>query len=159
MGQKVEYSATILTARANTLAGFNVATSGLDEGQYTLIMPAGTFIFEANDANETVTDKELRVTFTVKTSDAPVTNFSETLSNVSFINPLARTSDVVFKDVVLNDLIIYAYNFEVSNLVAGSGKVKVKSTMWGSTVIEGKLVKYDTFQQDYGDLYGRDFSR
>ena len=157
-GQKVEYSATILTARANTLAGFNVATSGLDEGQYTLIMPAGTFIFEANDANETVTDKELRVTFTVKTSDAPVTNFSETLTNVSFINPLARTSSVVFKDVVLNDLIIYAYNFDVSNLVAGSGKVKVKSTMWGSTVIEGKLVKYDTFQQDYGDLYGMDLS-
>lgn len=158
MGQRVEYTATILTAKANRLADFDVATSGLDGGKYILIMPAGTFTFEANDPTKVVTDKELRASFTVKNSDAPATNFSETLTNVSFINPSARSSSVIFKDVILNDLVVYAYKFDVSGLVPGTGKVRVKSTMWGNTVIEGKLVKYNTMQQDYGAIYGMDFT-
>lgn len=151
--QKVDYTKTILTPRTNKLAQFNVATTGLDAGKYTLVMPKGTFTYEPLDANKPVADKELTVTFEIGTSDAPTTDFSETLTNISFMNPNARNSSVIHKDVILNDLIVYAYNFDVTGLVPGTGKVKVKNATWGNTVIEGILVKYDTMAKDYGSEY------
>lgn len=157
-GEKVAYEPQIVTSRPNTVASFNVATTGLPNGKYTLILPLGTFTYEATDSKKTVKDTQLSATFTIKNTNLPTTDFSETLNNVSYLNPnIINTTSVVYKDVVLNDLVVYAYKYDVSGLVAGTGKVKIIS-LFGTSVVEGKLVAYPNIAEELGSFGSTDFS-
>ena len=121
-------------------------------------VPLGTFTYEATDSKKTVKDKQLSVTFTIKNTDLPTTDFSETLNNVSYLNPnVVNTTSVIYKDIVLNDLVVYAYKYDVSGLVAGTGKVKIIS-LFGTSVVEGKLVAYPNIAEELGSFGSTDFS-
>lgn len=157
-GETVTYDTQIVKSRANTVASFDIATSGLPNGKYTLILPVGTFTCEALDATKTVTDKQLSVTFTIQNSDLPTTDFDEVLSGVSYLNPnVMKTTEVVYKDIVLNDLVVFAYKYNVSGLVPGTGKVKVVS-VFGVPIMEGKLVAYPNIAAELGQYSTTDFT-
>ena len=57
----VDFTGTILTEASNNSFAVNIA--GLDEGDYTLVLPAGTF--EYNSPGNSVEDKEMKVSFTI----------------------------------------------------------------------------------------------
>ena len=103
-------------------------------------------------------NEAMTLTYVVDGSQNTSATFSETLSNVSYLNPnVINTTRVVYKDIVLNDLIVYAYKYDVSGLVPGTGKVKVLYDL-GTTALEGKLVAYPNIAEELGSYGGTDFS-
>jgi hypothetical protein len=64
-GVKVNFSGTILTPIENSETDFYVNTNGLASGIYGLMMPEGTFTFEAIEEGKTVKDMEMKADFTI----------------------------------------------------------------------------------------------
>ena len=65
-GQTVSFDGVILTSKTDTQ--FDVNTTGLPAGKYTLVMPKGTFTDEVA-SNEIIVDVELTASFEVLTTD------------------------------------------------------------------------------------------
>lgn len=79
---KVTFSGEILS-ETDVVGRFNVNTSGLAAGLYTLVMPEGTFAFETAEEGKTVKQIELLHDFSVETGTTPAPNVPKAEINSS----------------------------------------------------------------------------
>lgn len=88
---------------------FEVNTSKLSEGSYTLVLPVGTFSYEKLDKE--VSDVELRVAFTVKKYVEPEPDFQYTYNGqFSCLQTLIMMQEniTIVADTDLNDFVLFA---------------------------------------------------
>ena len=148
-GEVVPFTGTILSKRSDTQ--FNVATTGLAEGKYTLVMPKGTFAYEVEEG-KAVEDKELTVVFEIL-ADEPVTDeFNYTLDAYVYFMPLLDEGLTYYRATDFNELIVYVSKYWYSGLVANPNKiVSFQTTTVGGSALTGHFENYPTFAQDYPD--------
>ena len=153
-GETVPYEGSILTPKTGTKTQFNVNTDKLEPGNYTLLLPAGTFKCLVESGKD-VTDVDMTHGFTI---EVPEDDFIYSYTNLAFVTTKDRNKkgiDVI-QDVDLNDFVICVYDFWGYSALYGNpnGKVSVRST-FGGDVVSGHFEPYSTKElvKNYGDEY------
>lgn len=151
-GEEVSFQATILTRRTDT--EFFVNTAGLRPGKYELLMPKGTFAYVV-DEGKTLNDVDLTVFFEIRDNSGTVTDDFRYIYDayiIFFPASRIRTSGY-YKDVDLNEFIIYIDPSMYDGLVANPDKQVKIITTGGGVATTGRFVNYPEFAQDYGQEF------
>ena len=147
-GSKVNFEGTILTRNTTNNTQFYVNTTGLTSGDYTLVMPKGTFICMKN--GEVTADIELSKSFKIKSSsDDNTTGFIEDFRFICYQTQV-RASISSIKDVELNQLYLYSYgNEEVGGIYADPTKeVYIVQAQTDGAIAKGHFEPYPEFSED-----------
>ena len=152
----VSFAGTILT-KASADNSFAVNTTGLEAGNYTLVLPAGTFAYSKDGSN--IEDKEMSVSITINSTSSGSGNFNYSYNRYSYnlIGCIETKTDDYIADTYLNDFILYSYvPQDYTGLVADPTKVvKVVRYRTGTVAATGHFETYSNFSKDYPDYDGR----
>ena len=147
---RIVYSSNVLTA-TNDSTLFQVNTRGLTAGTYTLVVPAGTFIY--TNSNLSIKDGDLILNFEIRnnssTTDEPNFNYSYNKYNV-MQNLTMNVNNMVSTD--LNDIVIFAYLDDYTDLIPNEKKeVSIVKFRSGVIVNTGHFEVYpdSAFQATY----------
>ena len=161
-GTKVTFAGNILLSRPNSSVEFTVNTKGLAPGNYRLVLPSETFLFEAAQAGQTVKDNvQLVVTFEILNDGGTSggEDFRYTYdAYITFLPASVYRTSGYFKDVDLNDMYLYVYDSMASGLVPDTEKQVSVVTNHGGVATTGHFEVYKDFAKDFsqylGDLTG-----
>ena len=149
-GMKVNFAETILTKNTNYQTQFYVNTTGLKAGDYTLVMPKGTFICW-KDGVQTA-DIQLTRSFKVVSSgnDQP-TGFIEDFAFMCY-QSLARTTVSCIRGKDLEELFIYAYGGEQYGGIYAdpTQPVYIVQAFTDGVIAKGHFESYPDFSEDTG---------
>jgi hypothetical protein len=151
-GERVNFAATILSRRSDT--EFYVNTTGLMQGKYTLVMPKTTFAYVVEEG-QTLNDVELTATFEVNnTGTTSPEDFRYIFDAYIIFFPASRyRTSGYYKDIDLNEFILYIDPSMYPGLVANPAKEVKVVTTGGGIVMTGRFVNYPEFAQDYGSEF------
>ena len=152
VGQRVDKN-SILTTVTGTTNQFNVNTSGLNGGKYTLVLPRKSFTYEAEEAGKTVNDVAMTVEFTILGFQPKFDAF------MVFMPALYNTNKTYLRDTDLNDMYLYIYDYMRSGLEPNPEiKVWVVYSMFSTPVVSGHFEKDSTLVKNYGSEFENTYS-
>lgn len=145
---------TTLTKVDGSDVKFKVNTSGLQAGDYALVLPPGTFTFTSNTDDVSLSSEfKLNLSVDGSSQPTPTTEFKDYESYMVIMPAMYNNPNkMILQDTDLNSVILYVYSYMYSGLEANPNAVVsvVNTNLFGSTVKTGHMEKYTTFAQDYG---------
>lgn len=135
---------------------FAINTSGLNSGNYTLVLPQGTFNFVSPTDDKVVRDITLTADFFIKNGIVePIGNFDFSYTFVNVLQYITRREVNYIADTDLNDLVLFNFvDIPYTGLYANPQvQVSVVSALLGGTLATGHFENYPEFAEDYGSDY------
>ena len=149
-GSKVDFDGTILTKSQDHHTQFFVNTTGLTSGNYTLVLPKGTFTCYKDGI--LAADIDLSCSFRVgSSSEDNLTGFVEDFHFICYQTQI-RTSISSIKDKDLEELYLFSYgNEEIGGIYADPTQpVYIVQAQTDGAIAKGHFEPYPTFSEDTG---------